>query len=45
MTRADEATKPMPRLGPQRPWWHKWMVVAVFAASTAIVPVAAWLLR
>ena len=41
----EEAMKPMPRIGPPRPWWHKWMVLAVFAVSIAIVPVAVWLFR
>jgi hypothetical protein len=36
MTRAYEcqALKPLgPRLEPPRPWWGKWLVLAVFAAS------------
>ena len=48
MTRAydDEAMKPIgPRLEPPRPWWAKWVVLALFAASVAIVPALVWLLR
>jgi hypothetical protein len=37
----DEAMKPMPRIGPPRPWWHKWMILAAFAVSVAIVPLVA----
>jgi hypothetical protein len=41
MTRAygDEAMKPLaPRLEPPRPWCFKWLLLAIFAASVAIVP-------
>jgi hypothetical protein len=41
----EEAMKPMPRIGPPPPWWRKWMVLALFLASAAVVPVVAWLLR
>ena len=41
----DEAMKPLgPRLEPPRPWWVKWIVLAVFAASVAVVPAVKWLL-
>jgi hypothetical protein len=33
-----------PRLEPPRPWWVKWIVLAIFAASVAVVPVLVWLL-
>jgi hypothetical protein len=33
-----------PRLEPPRPWSFKWML-AIFAASAAMVPTLAWLLR
>ena len=48
MTRADddEALQPLwPRLEPPSPWWRKWLALAVFAASVAVVPTIAWLLR
>jgi hypothetical protein len=37
----------MKPLGPRpaRPWWFKWMLLAIFAASAAVVPVLAWALR
>jgi hypothetical protein len=41
----EEAMKPMPRLEPRRPWWYRWMILAVFAVSVAIVPLLAWLFR
>jgi hypothetical protein len=41
----EEAMKPMPRVGPRRPWWQKWIVLAVFAVSSAILPVGMWLFR
>jgi hypothetical protein len=47
MTRADddEAMKPPgPGLEPPRPWWFKWVLLAVFAASAALVPTLVWLL-
>ena len=32
----EEAVKPLgPRLEPPPPWWRKWVVLAVFAASVA----------
>ena len=42
----DEAMKP---LGPRpdavpRPWWFKWMLLVIFAASAAVMPTLAWLL-
>jgi hypothetical protein len=42
----DEAMKPLgPRLGlVPRPWWHKWVLLAIFAASAAVVPTLARLL-
>jgi hypothetical protein len=45
VTRAydDEAMKPIgPRLEPPRSWWVKWVVLAVFAASVAILLALAW---
>jgi len=48
VTRAydDEALKPLgPRLEPPPPWWRKWIVLTVFAASAAVVSALAWLLR
>ena len=36
MTRAydEESLKPLgPRQEPPRPWWVKWLVLAIFAAS------------
>ncbi len=48
MTRAYdyEAMKPLgPRLEPPPPWWRKWVVLAVFAASVAFDTSVAWLLR
>jgi hypothetical protein len=47
MTRAsdDEAMKPLgPRLEPPRSWWVKWVVLAVFAVSVAVLPMIKWLL-
>lgn len=47
ITRAygDEAMKPLaPRLEPPRPWCFKWLLLAIFAASVAIVPALKWLL-
>jgi hypothetical protein len=42
----DEAMKPLgPRLDPPRPWWFKWMLLAIFAASAAMVPTLVWPLR
>lgn len=48
MTRAygDEALKPLgPRLEPPRPRWVRWVALAIFAASVAVVTALAWLLR
>lgn len=48
MTRAydDEAMKPLAgRLGPPPPWWRKWLVLAVFAASVAVIPAIVWVRR
>jgi hypothetical protein len=47
MTRAygEEAIKPLgQRLEPPRPWWVKWVVLAIFAASVAAVPALKWVL-
>jgi hypothetical protein len=41
MTR--EVMRPLgPRLEPSRRWWVKWVVLAIFAASAAVVPVVKW---
>jgi hypothetical protein len=48
VTRAydDEAMKPLGgRLAPPPPWWRKWLVLAVFAASAAVIPTIVWLRR
>jgi hypothetical protein len=48
VTRAydDEAMKSLgPRLEPPRPWWFKWMLLAIFAASVAVLPALVWMLR
>jgi len=37
--------KPLPWLVPPRPWWHRWMILAVFVASVAVVPTMVWLLK
>ena len=34
-----------PRVDRPRPWRIKWVVLAIFAASVAVVPTLAWLLR
>jgi hypothetical protein len=47
MTRAydDEALQPLgPRLEPPPPWWRKWLILAVFLASVAVLPALKWLL-
>jgi hypothetical protein len=42
--RPDEALKPLgPRLEPPRPWWFRWMLLAIFTASVTVVPTLAWL--
>jgi hypothetical protein len=40
----DEALKLPSRLEPPRPWWVKWVVLAVFLASVAVVSALKWLL-
>ena len=40
----EQAIKPMPRIGPAPPWWRKWVMLALFAASAAVVPLLVWLL-
>jgi hypothetical protein len=48
MSRAydDEAMKPLgPRLKSPRPWWFKWVLLAIFAASAAAVVTLVWLLE
>jgi hypothetical protein len=38
----DDAVKPLgPRQEPPRPWWVKWVMLALFAASGAVVLVLA----